>query len=98
MEVAHTAHTAGVAAARQGHTGNNSPRIAWVAQHLVQDSGGKMLPMRTNDYLEDLRICTYYVMKRSHQRPSTGILPVATGLCKVTMQGQTKEQGPAKLT
>ena len=56
VEVAHTAHTAGVAAARQGHTGNNSPRIAWVAQHLVQDSGGKMLPMRTNDYLEDLRI------------------------------------------
>ena len=55
VEVAHTAHTAGVAAARQGHTGNNSPRIAWVAQHLVQDSGGKMLPMRTNDYLEDLR-------------------------------------------
>ena len=37
VEVAHTAHTAGVAAARQGHTGNNSPRIAWVAQHLVQD-------------------------------------------------------------
>ena len=62
VELAHTAHTAGVAAARQGHTGNNSPRIAWVAQHLVQDllagdSGGKMLPMRTNDYLEDLRIC-----------------------------------------
>ena len=56
MEVAHTAHTAGVAAARQGHAGNNSPRIAWVAQHLVQDSGGKMLPMQTNDYLEDLRI------------------------------------------
>ena len=46
VELAHTAHTAGVAAARQGHTGNNSPRIAWVAQHLVQDllardSGGK---------------------------------------------------------
>ena len=62
VEVAHTAHTAGVAAARQGHTGNNSPRIAWVAQHLVQDllakdSGGKMLPMRTNNHLEDLRIC-----------------------------------------
>ena len=62
VEEAHTAHTAGVAAARQGHTGNNSPRIAWVAQHLVQDLlakdlGGKMLPMRTNDFLEDLRIC-----------------------------------------
>ena len=62
VEVAHTAHTAGVAAARQGHTGNNSPRIAWVPQHLVQDllakdSGGKMQPMRTNNHLEDLRIC-----------------------------------------